>query len=239
MGVVSIDLLVRISLGLWLAAAVAMAELPRLEHSPAKSGGSLSVMVVGDWGRKGTYNQSQLAVQMGKIGEEKDIDFAISTGDNFYDNGLSGIDDTAFDESFTHIYTAPSLQKQWYSEKKTTDGYASDPSFSIQANHVDLYINGHDHCLEHISSLDSALQFVTSGGGSKAWRGDISDMDPEEMKFYYDGQGFMTLQISPGEIDFQMYDIFGHVLHRCFGNHDYRGELLASVKSHSQRKDNR
>lgn len=54
---------------------------------------------------------------MGKIGKEKDIDFAISTGDNFYDNGLSGIDDTAFEESFTHIYTAPSLQKQWYSGK--------------------------------------------------------------------------------------------------------------------------
>nr|GLL32827.1 purple acid phosphatase 3-like [Ipomoea trifida] len=319
MGVVSIDVVVRISLGVWLAAAVAVAELPRLEHSPAKAGGSLSVMVVGDWGRKGTYNQSQLAVQMGKIGEEKDIDFAISTGDNFYDNGLSGLDDTAFEESFTHIYTAPSLQKQWYSvlgnhdyrgdvlaqlspilrEKDnrwlclrsfilntevaefffvdTTpfqDKYFIDPGKHtydwrgvlprqhylsnllqdldsalkestatwkivvghhpiksaghhgdteeliaqllpvLQANHVDLYINGHDHCLEHISSLDSALQFVTSGGGSKAWRGDISDMDPEEMKFYYDGQGFMALQISPGEIDFQMYDIFGHVLHR-------------------------
>lgn len=54
---------------------------------------------------------------MGKIGEENDIDFIISTGDNFYDSGLSGIYDTAFEESFTNIYTAPSLQKQWYSGK--------------------------------------------------------------------------------------------------------------------------
>lgn len=65
MGVSStIDVVVKISLGLWLAAAVAVAELPRLEHPPAKAGGPLSVVVVGDWGRKGTYNQSQVAVQV-------------------------------------------------------------------------------------------------------------------------------------------------------------------------------
>jgi hypothetical protein len=57
--------------------------------------------------------------QMGIIGEKLDIDFVISTGDNFYDDGLKGVDDPAFDESFTKIYTAPSLQKQWYSGKIT------------------------------------------------------------------------------------------------------------------------
>ena len=54
---------------------------------------------------------------MGKVGEKLDIDFVISTGDNFYDNGLIGDHDTAFEESFTNIYTAESLQKQWYSGK--------------------------------------------------------------------------------------------------------------------------
>ena len=54
---------------------------------------------------------------MGKIGEKLDIDFVISTGDNFYDNGLEGVNDPAFEESFSKIYTAKSLQKQWYSGK--------------------------------------------------------------------------------------------------------------------------
>lgn len=54
---------------------------------------------------------------MGKIGEGLDIDFVISTGDNFYDNGLEGVHDPAFRESFTNIYTARSLQKRWYSGK--------------------------------------------------------------------------------------------------------------------------
>ena len=52
---------------------------------------------------------------MGLIGEKLGIDFVISTGDNFYDNGLTDINDPAFDESFINIYTAPSLQTQWYS----------------------------------------------------------------------------------------------------------------------------
>jgi tartrate-resistant acid phosphatase type 5 len=52
---------------------------------------------------------------MGRIGEELDIDFVISTGDNFYENGLTGIDDPSFEESFSGIYTAKSLQTPWYS----------------------------------------------------------------------------------------------------------------------------
>ncbi|KAL0420214.1 UNVERIFIED_CONTAM: Purple acid phosphatase 8, partial [Sesamum latifolium] len=60
------------------------AELQRFEH-PTKADGSLTALVIGDWGRKGQYNQSEVA---------------------------------------------------------------------YQANGVDLYINGHDHCLQHISSSD-------------------------------------------------------------------------------------
>lgn len=54
---------------------------------------------------------------MGRVGEELDIDFVVSTGDNFYDNGLSGIHDTTFEKSFSKVYSAPSLQKQWYNGK--------------------------------------------------------------------------------------------------------------------------
>ncbi|KAF5192991.1 Purple acid phosphatase [Thalictrum thalictroides] len=89
------------------------AELERLQHSP-KSGGSLSFLVVGDWGRRGAYNQSQVALQMGRIGAKMDIDFVISTGNNFYNDGLKSVDDPAFEESYSKIYTAKSLQKQWY-----------------------------------------------------------------------------------------------------------------------------
>ncbi|XP_043806751.1 purple acid phosphatase 4 isoform X1 [Manihot esculenta] len=328
------------------------AELQRFQNA-AKGDGSLSLLVVGDWGRKGAYNQSHVALQMGIIGEKSDIDFVISTGDNFYENGLTGVDDPAFYESFTKIYTARSLQKQWYSvlgnhdyrgdveaqlspalrqiDSKwlclrsfivdteiadfffvdTTpfvDKYFKDKDheydwsgivprksylsnllkdldkslkeskakwkivvghhtiksagnhgntqelnkqllpilvvgllikfdlflkkkmnpynhnyypliiIDLQENNVDLYINGHDHCLEHISSSESELQFLTSGGGSRAWIGDIDWWNPKEMKFYYDGQGFMSVEITETQVDVMFYDVSGHILHKWSRN---------------------
>ncbi|CAL4913480.1 unnamed protein product [Urochloa decumbens] len=295
----------------------AAAALPRLGH-PAKSDGSLSLLVVGDWGRKGAHNQSRVAEQMGKVGEKLDIDFVVSTGDNFYGTGLTGVDDQAFEQSFTDIYTAKSLQKPWYlvlgnhdykgdalaqlspvlrkidsrficmrsfivnteiadfffidttplqlkywthpkrnhydwrgvsprekyianllkdldeAMKKSTAkwkiaiGHHTMRSVShhgdteellqlllpiLKANGVDFYINGHDHCLEHISSRDSPIQYFTSGGGSKAWRGFFKPNE-DSLKFFYDGQGFMSLQLNQDQADFIFYDVDGNILYQ-------------------------
>lgn len=54
---------------------------------------------------------------MGRIGKKLNIDFVVSTGDNFYEDGLTSIIDPAFEKSFAKIYTAKSLQKQWYNSK--------------------------------------------------------------------------------------------------------------------------
>jgi len=54
---------------------------------------------------------------MGIVGKNLNIEFVISTGDNFYYDGLKGVDDPAFYKSFVDIYTAPSLQQIWYNGK--------------------------------------------------------------------------------------------------------------------------
>ncbi|XP_072991175.1 purple acid phosphatase 3-like [Typha latifolia] len=306
-----------VAASLLLRSIPSSAELTSLDHSP-KNGRSLSALVIGDWGRRGEYNQSQVATQMGRIGEKLDIDFVISTGDNFYENGLTGLEDNNFEESFCNVYTAKSLQKPWYSvlgnhdyrgdvlaqlspvlqkmdsrficmrsfllnaeiadfffvdtnpfvEKYWTDpedhsydwrnvapreiymsklmkdlddalkkstatwkivvGHHTMRSVSehgdtpellqfilpiLKANGVDLYVNGHDHCLEHISSNDSPIQYLTSGGGSKAWRG-VYRPNSDTLRFFHDGQGFMSLQLTKSEAAIAFYDVFGHVLYR-------------------------
>ncbi|KAJ4974719.1 hypothetical protein NE237_007893 [Protea cynaroides] len=297
-----------------------VAELQRFQQS-TNGDGSLSFLVIGDWGRRGAENQSQVALQMGMIGEKLDVNFVISTGDNFYDNGLTGVDDPNFEESFTKIYTAKSLQKPWYTVlgnhdyrgnveaqlspvlrkidrrwiclrsfivnaevaefffidtnpfvdmyfydpkdhmydwrglrpsrkiyitnvlkeldlalKKSTAkwkivvghhavrsvGHHGDTEELVQlllpvlrANYVDLYMNGHDHCLEHISGTnDRPIQFLTSGAGSKAWRGDVKGLERDGMKFFYDGQGFMSVQLTQTDAEIVFYDVSGEVLHR-------------------------
>ena len=59
----------------------------------------------------------------------------------------------------------------------------------------------------------SQIQYLTSGGGSKAWRGDVHEWDPEELKLYYDGQGFMSMQMTQQRAHIKFYDISGKVLH--------------------------
>jgi hypothetical protein len=46
-----------------LCCGMAAAALPRVEH-PARNDGTLSLLVVGDWGRGGTHNQSRVAEQV-------------------------------------------------------------------------------------------------------------------------------------------------------------------------------
>lgn len=66
----------------------------------------------------------------------------------------------------------------------------------------------------------SPLQFLTSGGGSKSWRGDMNWWNPKEMKFYYDGQGFMAMQITQTQVWIQFFDIFGNILHKWSASKD-------------------
>eukprot|EP01018_Ginkgo_biloba_P005118 Gb_14816 [translate_table: standard] len=323
-----------------------------------KADGSLNFLVVGDWGRKGHYNQSNVATQaclpcpvsdyfrlfLAKIGEELDIDFVISTGDNFYEDGLTGVADKSFQESFSNIYTTKSLQKPWhgvlgnhdyrgnvlaqlnpvlrsldhrwnckrsftlksslctsftetrclssvqlffvdttpfvdkywempnkhkydwrgilprrkYLRRQLQDvtmalnasnatwkivvghhpirsvGHHGDTSELIQqllpileANDVDLYINGHDHCLEHISSITSPIQFFTSGGGSKAWKGIDQEANMDGLQMYYDGQGFMSIEINPTTLRAAFYDAEGNAIHELYlSNEPYTSPYL-------------
>ncbi|XP_031281166.1 purple acid phosphatase 17-like [Pistacia vera] len=301
-----------------LCSGFGFAELEKFEQS-INGDGSLSFLVIGDWGRRGEFNQSEVAFQMGRIGEKLGINFVVSTGDNFYDDGLSGEDDPAFEESFSKIYTAQSLQKQWYSVLGNHD-YRGDAeaqlspilrkidtrwlclrSFIVNAElaeiffidttpfvkmyftneeghtydwrgvksrkpytanllkdlevalrkssakwkivighhairsighhgdteelikrvlpllktyNVDFYMNGHDHCLEHFSDKESPIQFLTSGAGSKAWRGDVKEKNRDGLQFFYDGQGFMSVELNRSEAKIVFYDVFGEVLHK-------------------------
>ncbi|KAK8941313.1 Purple acid phosphatase 17 [Platanthera zijinensis] len=264
---------------------------------PAKDGDSLRLLVVGDWGRKGLFNQSQVATAMGRIGEELEIDFVISTGDNFYENGLTELMTSRLRNplpissrraacrrsvlgnhdyrgnvlaqlspvlqqldsrwiclrsfildaeiaDFFFVDTTPFVLKYWnepenrhydWREVAPRDQYIDNLLKDLDAalkesrapwklvvghhtmrsvsehgdtvelldellpilkeNGVDLYINGHDHCLQHISSRGSQLQYLTSGGGSKAWRGTYIPND-DKLQFFYDGQGFMSMELT-------------------------------------------
>jgi len=80
----------------------------------AKDDYSLHFMALGDWGRNGEYDQLEVAKQMGLWGAAHANDFVISCGDNFYPKGVVSENDPLWNFSFENIYTAHSLQCDWY-----------------------------------------------------------------------------------------------------------------------------
>ncbi len=89
---------------------------------------AFNFLVVGDWGRNGYFNQSDVARGMGRYGAAIKNRFTISTGDNFYTSGVTGLDDPKWKRSFEDIYKAPALQSRWYAVLGNHDWYGNVPS---------------------------------------------------------------------------------------------------------------
>lgn len=73
-----------------------------------------TILAFGDWGRQGIKIQKEVAEQMGIFAEANDVKFLSVLGDNFYENGVTGTDDSHWKKSFEDVYTAKSLQVPWY-----------------------------------------------------------------------------------------------------------------------------
>lgn len=55
------------------------------------------------------------------------------------------------------------------------------------------------------------MQFLTSGGGSKAWKNKFHYGNT--MHFYHDGQGFISVEITRRKAKVAFYDVFGRPVH--------------------------
>jgi tartrate-resistant acid phosphatase type 5 len=83
---------------------------PRLARAAASD---LTFLVLGDWGM-GTSEQRRVAAQMGKSAEAIGARFVISTGDNFYPDGVRSVEDARWKTHFEDVYAAPALMIPWY-----------------------------------------------------------------------------------------------------------------------------
>jgi len=78
-----------------------------------QGGASLNFLAVGDWGREGQFHQREVALAMADSAKNLGAHFVISVGDNFYEDGVTGVDDLQWEKSFEAVYDAPSLQIPW------------------------------------------------------------------------------------------------------------------------------
>ena len=75
---------------------------------------ALSFLVIGDWGRRGSTNQRRVADAMDSTARKLGADFVVTTGDNFYPNGVTSVGDDDWRASFENVYTGRALRTEWY-----------------------------------------------------------------------------------------------------------------------------
>lgn len=91
---------------------------------------ALNFIVMGDWGRNGEDHQRHVAEQMGKVASTASVDFIVATGDNFYPRGVASEFDPLWRYSYEDIYTAFSLQWDWYPVLGNHD-YGGNPDAQV------------------------------------------------------------------------------------------------------------
>ncbi len=70
--------------------------------------------VLGDWGRRGGDFQIPVANEMASVAAERQPSFVLTTGDNFYNFGVSSAKDSHWRESYEDIYSPVALGMPWY-----------------------------------------------------------------------------------------------------------------------------
>ncbi len=94
------------------------------------AGPDLRFVAVGDWGRDGASHQRDVAAAMGAAAAAHASAFTVSTGDNFYENGVTSATDAQWRTSFEEVYTQPALQSRWYAVLGNHD-YRGTPQAEI------------------------------------------------------------------------------------------------------------
>ena len=73
-----------------------------------------SFLVIGDWGRRGSFVQREVAAAMSKCALDAHARFTVSVGDNFYSSGVKSVHDSHWLDSFESVYYSQFLQHPWY-----------------------------------------------------------------------------------------------------------------------------
>lgn len=121
----------------------------------------LDFMTIGDWGDTGA---KVIAPFMG----DHDADWILSTGDNFYNQGVSGVDDPQFKSKFEDTFTAPSTKVPWYVCAGNHDYYGGNRGIEAEIQYsnrssrwkfpsyyYDFIKTGKDSTTVHVLSIDT------------------------------------------------------------------------------------
>ena len=105
--------------------------LRHCKTGPQSMDDTLSFLALGDWGRRGSAAQRAVAEAMATIARREGCSFVVTTGDNFYEDGVAGIDDDHWHDSFVAVYERAGLGLPFYPVLGNHD-YRGDPGAQVR-----------------------------------------------------------------------------------------------------------
>jgi tartrate-resistant acid phosphatase type 5 len=124
---------------------------------------SVSFIVLGDWGKNGSVSQMDVAKQMFKKGRNHNVQFVVTTGDNFYYSGVKDIYDAHWQSSYENVYPKDSLAVKWFPALGNHD-YGLNPQAQVDYSSVSTRWNmpGRFYSIKRkINATDSVLFLFT------------------------------------------------------------------------------
>jgi predicted phosphodiesterase len=208
--------------------------------SLAQQSSSLKFAAIGDWGAVNT-DQSAVAHQMASLGN---LDFIISAGDNFYEDGVSSTSDPQWKSTFEDVYlNEPALKDiDWIAVLGNHD-YHQNPEAQIQYSAVNPRWNMDAHYFSRTFKFGDATsaKFVfidTIILGPKISHS-TKDKVPDQENAYNAQIAWIENELKSARDQFDWVIVVGHYpLYSCWNNkNSYHKSLRNALEGLLERYD--
>lgn len=209
----------------------------KLPPFPVPAGG-YKCLVIGDWGRKGNVNELANAHMMNQLACRLSIDAVLTTGDNFYSNGVMSLHDEHWDASFEHVFNGSCLQPvPWWPSLGNHDVRGSieaqieysdlSDRWDFPSDYYDRWVLTDDSVSVHLVIVDTSpfvLQYYQSPDNS-AMLSHISQADTARQLAWLDSV------LEAGDPDWLV--VYGH--HPVYAAGGYHGPTLELIEKFAPR----
>jgi tartrate-resistant acid phosphatase type 5 len=97
-----------------LAGCREAANMPNIKDDTVTNHQGFHFYVLGDWGRRAKPSQLAVAHQLLAYSKTYPPAFIVTTGDNFYQQGVASVNDPHWTRSFTNVYKELTREVDWY-----------------------------------------------------------------------------------------------------------------------------
>ncbi len=124
-------------------------------------------LVIGDWGRKGSVNLKANAFMMNELACQISVNSVLTTGDNFYSNGVENTGDVHWNITFEDVFNGNCLQPiPWYPSLGNHDvrgntnaqiEYSNQSNrWNLPATYYDRWVMTEDSVSVHFVAVDTS-----------------------------------------------------------------------------------